>query len=982
MNRTKASLIALIFLTSIVPLNGSADSVESIEIVTDWTDEHAYFISGNVDIGNISATHLRNGSALDVGLIYDTTGENLRIILNTTIQYNDQITINAEGVERSLTVGLWGQPMDDHEVTLESEWEMDQQWVNENGTQKYILVFDGQGWQERVDNKLDSWESGGGSLLIMTSTEDSALSLSLILDSVWKNETTIDGIMTGQVFDARGSGTIETIVGEEGDMTIEGAVTDAWINRSMIDGIVDEKFRLEANGTLELISEDEDESINMSGEIAVLLIETWDYNGTRLLTYQQIEATADLVLETEESRMDISLDTFENIEKWEEGVRVEHLSNLEGSGTFGFNSEDENSSVVINGTVHDFHQKEIDGLVTIDDVHVDGTITGDAQGTFGVMRTIEQSGTQTSWNGTTYDVVIIHQENWFNLTGISALPNSELGVGAHHNESWLYEAPQSSWDNRTIRTVWEQTGPEPSSGDEVHNNSPIEIAPTVPESEAAIGDVTIGREMGYAPIDAKAGDVFLLNHQDGMTLTVTTSDTQVVAMDGHMVDTVSWNGTYGGNVTGTASGNLIIDGPLSGLNVIVHRQFQIPFGDEDELANLTENQSVSRVISPSIISVHDNTPPSIVDISIAEGIVVGEGGTPGHLEVTVSDVDYNANLVTADLSSVDGGIVTLNDRGLDGDRVIGDDIYTTTIVVPGIQIGIQNISATVTDAFDESSTENSTFEVVNQPPRLASIIMEPYILERNQLMIVNAVVYDEHGVESVEMDMRDFGGDMIPFSRVGDLWIGQVEIPSSMTPGDQILKIRMEDSEGSSIIVTRTSFSLQHHVENENDEDIKVKILNSPPGITAGELREIEVDGNPQTYSFNVEIFDHDGLMWAKVKLGTLAPPGNSNKWYTLNNNGDGTWSIDIELRSTHTPSTYEILVKAKDIYGEETGEESIPIKLIEKDATTIVGEGGAANMIVVGAIVGIGILSIIGALIYVRRGSDGEGGLGGFGTA
>ena len=42
---------------------------------------------------------------------------------------------------------------------------------------------------------------------------------------------------------------------------------------------------------------------------------------------------------------------------------------------------------------------------------------------------------------------------------------------------------------------------------------------------------------------------------------------EVVAMDGHMVDTVSWTGTYSTDVEGTANGNLIVDGPLSGLNV-------------------------------------------------------------------------------------------------------------------------------------------------------------------------------------------------------------------------------------------------------------------------------------------------------------------------------------------------------------------------------------------------------------------------------
>ena len=113
-----------------------------------------------------------------------------------------------------------------------------------------------------------------------------------------------------------------------------------------------------------------------------------------------------------------------------------------------------------NGTIHDFHQEQESGFVTVDDLHISGRITGDAQGTFGVVRGIEDYTTQANESGVMYDVIIVHQEEWFNLTGISGLPNSGLGAGAHHNESWSYDAKQSDWDNRTIRTVWSQTGPD------------------------------------------------------------------------------------------------------------------------------------------------------------------------------------------------------------------------------------------------------------------------------------------------------------------------------------------------------------------------------------------------------------------------------------------------------------------------------------------------------------------------------------------
>ena len=51
--------------------------------------------------------------------------------------------------------------------------------------------------------------------------------------------------MIAQTFDARGDGTIGVgNDGEEGDVQILGVVSDAWINRSTLNGVVDERFRL------------------------------------------------------------------------------------------------------------------------------------------------------------------------------------------------------------------------------------------------------------------------------------------------------------------------------------------------------------------------------------------------------------------------------------------------------------------------------------------------------------------------------------------------------------------------------------------------------------------------------------------------------------------------------------------------------------------------------------------------------------------
>ena len=983
--KTRAGLLVLLLFASFIPLSSANETGETPEIFVDWTDGHAYIITGDVDLANVSAIHIQQGAELNISLTYDTTGENLRLVLDSNLMFGDTVTITAGEVSRVINVGIWGQPLDDHEVTLNSNWLMDQQWENENGSQKYILEFNGQGWQQRMGNILESWEMGNGSLYVLTNTEEESLSLDINLETVWKNETTFKGEMTGQVFEARGSGLIG--VGsdaQDGVMNIQGEISDAWINRSTINDIIDERFRLEANGTISMLSQEDDETMNLSGYLAVLLIETWDSNGERILSHNQFEGSADLMMETNETRMDIYLETFESVERWENGQRVDHLNKMIGDGTFGFVNSDENASVQVNGTIYDFHQEQVDGIVTVDDIHIDGVIFGDVQGDFGFVRGIEGETSQANATGTMYDVIIIHQEEWFNLTGITALPNSNLGAGTHHNESWHYDSIYSDWENRTIRTVWIQEGPDPSSGDEIHENSPIEVVPTPPEVENQIGAVEINRETGFMPTDATAGDTFLLSGQDGMHLEVTCQQFESIPMDGHIVDTVSWTGEYIDDVEGQATGNLIIDGPLSGLNVKINREFMFEFGDEGQMVNLTENQSVNRVLSPPVISASSNTAPVIESIGLFQGLVINEGGAPANLEVLVSDTEFNIESVSVDTFYIGGLVIELNDKGLNGDRVIGDDIWTGLISVPGLEVGDIQINVTATDAFDNSTTSYGNISVQNQPPRLMDTEMVPTMIHRGQMMIINADVVDAHGVSSVAVDLREFGGDLIELNQLGPKWVGEVIIPEGMSPGEHLIKIRMTDELGATSTVSRTSLSGVYHIPMENDYDLEVSIQNEPPVFDLQEKISVTMDGEDVQYVLTVAITDFDGLNSVKVKLGNLAPPGGSVTWYTMTNNGNGTYSYEFTIKGHIPLGAHELLFKATDTYGEQTAEESMVIQLVENEGPGDVTIDEASNILTYVAIAGIGIILVVSAVIFVMRGSDDEegGSLGGFGDA
>ena len=75
-----------------------------------------------------------------------------------------------------------------------------------------------------------------------------------------------------------------------------------------------------------------------------------------------------------------------------------------------------------------------------------------------------------------------------------------------------------------------------------------------------------------------------------------------------------------------------------------------------------------------------------------------------HLEVSVNDLEWNVIGVTADLSSLDLGEVELNDRGLNGDAAIGDDIYTASVIITGLQVGAHSVGVSATDSFGATSS--------------------------------------------------------------------------------------------------------------------------------------------------------------------------------------------------------------------------------------------------------------------------------------
>ena len=291
-----------------------------------------------------------------------------------------------------------------------------------------------------------------------------------------------------------------------------------------------------------------------------------------------------------------------------------------------------------------------------------------------------------------------------------------------------------------------------------------------------------------------------------------------------------------------------------------------------------------------------------------------------------------------------------------------------------------SVKLTVTDAFDATDSAESNITVLNQAPRLTEIEIVPSIVHRGEIILVNAYAFDAHGVSSVSIDMREYGGVVSELNRVGDVWAGQIEIPSGISPGERVLSVRMVDSLGAAITVQSTTVSTQYHVPSDLDRDITVDVMNEPPLIDVGDLRIVEIDDEDVEYTLTVSVEDYDGLNWVRVKLGILAPPGQSNTWFTMTSNGNGTYSKEFTVKTYIALGTHEVLVKAMDSYGSQTAEESLSIRLIEPGERSSTTE--ASSIVTYIALGGLGILAIVGAAIYVMRGSDKEGGFGGFGNA
>lgn len=1013
MPRVRAVLAVLTILLLSIPaamVVGEGDEPTSCTVLVDWDVEghwdggwnmtydvlHRYlvvfdppFINGSSpSVPSVEVQHHREGE--QIADTSNTTvlsaGGEVDITLSTEPEFGDSISISVVTGEascsRSLAITNWNQPVANHEITRETTWSM------EGAEQGNGIDFEGRGWQKRTGSILESNELGNGTLTVDSMNGTEGLVLELNLDRIWLNET-YDGVeLLRQDFEMSGNGSLFLNTTEEGEggesngFSVDVQVNDVYVLRSWDEGELTERFLIDGTGWLSFGGGDNNSSGGGFGQLSSFYYETWDEDDRRRLQHLQIEANATLRLNgADREQFSFDLDEFRILERWEDGTREEQHFLILGGGEFGFVIEDEFFEVEVNGTIPIIHFETQGGETVAETIRVDGTYDGDAEGSFGFIRRIVDSGSQENATGAMFEVDKIENEFWFNVSATPIGPITEEWE-AEHNLTYEFIVPQTDWENRTIRYQYiEDNGTVTNEYPEV---SPIIMQADAPEPEVVFEN-HISRETGAAPEIVVAGDRFSLVGNDAMILSIEVTAIVEGEMDGHIVEVAEWLGDYGEN--SHASGSIVNEGPLAGLLNEVHRWVEIEIGQNDsgESIAFVEHQLVDRVLSPSVVSEEENTPPSLVSVGFREGRLLTEGDS-AHLEALVYDFDTDVTVVTIDLSELGLGTVELSDSGLQGDHTIHDDIWTALITYEGLNHGMMDASVTIED-FWVSVEEHTSIEIINAAPRMISLDFMPDTVRRGETVDVSVTALDGHGIDSVGIDLLSAGGALSALSESDGVWSGNFVVPDEISPGERSIPVRITDGDGETVMAVHI------HLDGFPVDAPMLTIENEAPSITSasllrfGELAEkihVPLSGDPIPHSLEASIDDPDGISSVQAKIGRLAPIGSSAVWLLMVDDGtggdrvsgDGIYTLQFDARASLPEGNITIQIRATDTYLSTTPTtEQLHILELEKLSA---GKGGGnwfSDNSTTLVFVAVGLLLIVGITIFAisLRKSDTE---------
>ena len=351
------------------------------------------------------------------------------------------------------------------------------------------------------------------------------------------------------------------------------------------------------------------------------------------------------------------------------------------------------------------------------------------------------------------------------------------------------------------------------------------------------------------------------------------------------------------------------------------------------------------------------------------------------MEVEVDDVDWNVRSVTADLSALSMGTITLNDIGLEGDTSIHDETFTAEITYSGIIDGDVSIQVDVSDDWITTSGDYD-IQILNRLPRISSFAYSPNTVNRGDTTSVTLTANDGSGVTAVGLDTTQWGGNVTWLSLVDGDWIGDVIVPETIPSGDQVLSVRLEDGAGGSGSTTQFG---------TGEELPSLHILNEGPAISEvtfydnGEIISslgIPLTGTNQ-YTMTALVTDLDPVTIVQARLGLLAPPGQSDTWIAMRDDGigadaeagDGIWSVSVEVRPGVPGGTTTFDIRGIDQQLAQTpvNDRTFSVELGSS------GEGGgggqavlegASNVWIILGIIGlILVLVAVGLVLWIRKG-------------
>ena len=1013
MSRGREALAVLSLILLSLPaymVSAQEEQATTCQVLVDWDEDWQWDDDANYTIGvlhryrvtfdppftngsspgviNLSVQHLREGidiiDSLNVSMI--SAGGEIDVLLSTTPVFDDIVTIEVETIEavcsRTLKVTNWNQPIADHEVTRETDWSL----TGMEGVEEQGISFEGRGWQRRAGSILESNELGNGTLFLDLTNDSGGAVVNLNLDRIWLNETYDGTELIHQDFEMSGDGALSLQGGEDGgDFAIDAQISDAYVLRSFSEGEVTERMRFEGTGWLSFNGGDNNSTAGAFGQISLFYYEIWDDDDFRRLQDVQIEANASVRLSGADSNsFSFELDELIMREKWEEGIRTDQYTRLYGSGDFDFVASEEYPYIEANGTIPIFHIQSEGGETVANTVIVDGTYDGDAEGSFGLVRRIVESSVYENASGNLFEADKIQNEVWFNVSATPFGP-IEQEFEAEHNLTYEYTVPQEDWWNRTIRyTYVEDNG---SVEDEYPENSPIIHQAEAPEASSVFSN-HISRETGVCPQILMVGDSFSLVGNAAMVLDVIVTGESEQAVDGHNLSVAVWQGAFGED--SLASGSVINEGMLAGLLSEVNRWVEVELGDsgpEDDIAFL-EHQTIDRVLYPAIITLDENTPPSLFSdlqssVKFREGILTTEGGM-AHLEIVVDDVDTDVIAVSADLSGIGLGTIELSDSGLLGDQIIHDSVWTARISHDGLQFGQISVTITMQDFWTTVDTDASLL-VTNAPPRMTSIDFSPETTLRGEQVEVTVTAVDGHGIESVAVDLLGIGGDLTQLTSTGESWSGTFTVPESMAPGKQSIPILIIDEDDASISTTNVQTGAypkaakQLAIENDPPTISKLTLLRDQVVV---ESVKVPLSGDAMYHTIEVTIHDFDDVSSAQAKIGRLAPIGQSENWLLLSDDGtgadrvagDGIYTLQFGARSTLGEGEMSIRVRATDGFLSMTRiSEQNHIITLERASSG--GDGSNwvtehSTELVVGSL-GLMLVLGLGAFVYAMRDSN-----------